>query len=259
MDLSVNVGEMKERCLTMGEKAQDFEFLIEGFNGNPLKILPNQDDLTLGQMLKVYNVSTFHISVQKMKRAKRDKKKKLEEAQKVLEEQKKPANQRDELILSLESMGFSTFRIRQEIANFEKGGKSNPTLEDMLAILLNEDPTTVEIESSRQIPSSPSSLPFPPSPTVSRPVIVSPNKQVEIQIERAKPSAPLLHEVEQDKRREDDDDCMVCFEKKRDCVLVPCGHLGFCYFCADGIHKSKTPECPLCRTKINIIVKTFRV
>jgi len=48
--------------------------------------------------------------------------------------------------------------------------------------------------------------------------------------------------------------CVVCFSKERNCCFVPCGHLCTCYDCAKSITDNK---CPICRAVIKEKVKTF--
>eukprot|EP01106_Pelomyxa_sp_JSP_P002263 TRINITY_DN1346_c0_g1_i4.p2 TRINITY_DN1346_c0_g1~~TRINITY_DN1346_c0_g1_i4.p2 ORF type:complete len:147 (-),score=41.49 TRINITY_DN1346_c0_g1_i4:59-499(-) len=36
--------------------------------------------------------------------------------------------------------------------------------------------------------------------------------------------------------------CVVCFERAREVVLAPCGHMGLCQPCSELLH-----ECPVCR------------
>lgn len=40
--------------------------------------------------------------------------------------------------------------------------------------------------------------------------------------------------------------CCVCFVNKRDCLVVPCRHLGMCQLCAARVNR-----CPVCRTLID--------
>jgi hypothetical protein len=54
-------------------------------------------------------------------------------------------------------------------------------------------------------------------------------------------------------------DCVVCFNRARDVVLIPCGHYGLCEMCAQQLFHDGTKECPICRRKINQIVKLFNV
>jgi len=42
-----------------------------------------------------------------------------------------------------------------------------------------------------------------------------------------------------------DSDCRVCFERKINTLLAPCGHLALCRECADSVL-----TCPICRTKV---------
>jgi hypothetical protein len=46
--------------------------------------------------------------------------------------------------------------------------------------------------------------------------------------------------------------CIVCEDKKINCVLIPCGHQTLCDGCASQLN-----QCPICRQKVNQIVKTF--
>ncbi len=47
-------------------------------------------------------------------------------------------------------------------------------------------------------------------------------------------------------------ECIVCFEKVRNCTLVPCGHLVCCYEC--GL---KLNQCCVCRQNVQSVVRTF--
>ena len=52
--------------------------------------------------------------------------------------------------------------------------------------------------------------------------------------------------------------CKICYEKERNCVLVPCGHLGLCFECAKG-EKDRGARflCPFCRKPVLDVVKVF--
>lgn len=52
-----------------------------------------------------------------------------------------------------------------------------------------------------------------------------------------------------------EDDCIICFDKKIECALVPCGHFGFCQTCVSGIKNL----CPICRTKVDLTVKIYPI
>ena len=52
---------------------------------------------------------------------------------------------------------------------------------------------------------------------------------------------------------EEDTTCKICMDNQVDCVLINCGHVGFCLSCAEQLE-----SCPLCREKIERVVRTFR-
>ncbi len=47
--------------------------------------------------------------------------------------------------------------------------------------------------------------------------------------------------------------CSICFDRKINAVLIPCGHLGFCLECLKDVNK-----CPSCRTNIFDRIKVYR-
>lgn len=49
------------------------------------------------------------------------------------------------------------------------------------------------------------------------------------------------------------DICVICLEQEYNAVFVPCGHMCCCITCS-----SHLTNCPLCRQRINQVVKTFR-
>eukprot|EP00903_Cladosiphon_okamuranus_P011675 g10981.t1 len=48
--------------------------------------------------------------------------------------------------------------------------------------------------------------------------------------------------------------CQICFEQNHSTVMLPCGHGGLCWDCGLQIY-AMTEECPMCRTKIELLVK----
>ncbi|CBN79089.1 conserved unknown protein [Ectocarpus siliculosus] len=47
--------------------------------------------------------------------------------------------------------------------------------------------------------------------------------------------------------------CQICFDQDYSTVMLPCGHGGLCWEC--GLHiYTLTEECPMCRTKIELLV-----
>lgn len=53
---------------------------------------------------------------------------------------------------------------------------------------------------------------------------------------------------------EDDELCIICFERPGRSVLLDCGHSGFCRTCANRIFVGAANECPTCRSTIRTIV-----
>ena len=51
--------------------------------------------------------------------------------------------------------------------------------------------------------------------------------------------------------------CVICMDAKIDTVCVPCGHRCLCVECSDLIMKQK--KCPICRSNIDQIIKTYDV
>ena len=51
---------------------------------------------------------------------------------------------------------------------------------------------------------------------------------------------------------EDDSLCIICFDRDRDALLTPCGHLYSCTVCIKGLNQRK---CPMCRVDIEKVVK----
>jgi len=50
--------------------------------------------------------------------------------------------------------------------------------------------------------------------------------------------------------------CVVCWSCKINTVCIPCGHMALCFDCSPSLsHK----PCPICRTPISQIIRTFQV
>ena len=73
----------------------------------------------------------------------------------------------------------------------------------------------------------------------------------------APPMAPdSVYEVSQD------GECVVCFDRKIDCVLSPCGHVATCQRCAERLvavyltstQREKLGRCPICRSRIETVI-----
>lgn len=52
-------------------------------------------------------------------------------------------------------------------------------------------------------------------------------------------------------------DCPICFERPINCVLYQCGHMCTCYECGVKQWKTQSRTCPICRTVIKDVIKTY--
>jgi hypothetical protein len=53
--------------------------------------------------------------------------------------------------------------------------------------------------------------------------------------------------------------CVVCTDAEVGVVLLPCLHMATCGSCSERLFKSASPECPLCRTRVNSCLEPKRV
>ncbi len=67
-------------------------------------------------------------------------------------------------------------------------------------------------------------------------------------------AAPAARERKEHKDAEADQ-CSICLDAPRSHVFAPCGHMTACGACAVRFRKQ---PCPLCRTKVQTIVKLFK-
>lgn len=54
-----------------------------------------------------------------------------------------------------------------------------------------------------------------------------------------------------------DEKCVVCLEKERTHILIPCGHFILCKSCVDIFEQKKISNCPFCQTNIQLINRVF--
>ena len=73
----------------------------------------------------------------------------------------------------------------------------------------------------------------------------------------AKGTAIMANEStqQQDQGLQQQPECRACFENPRDALYLPCGHMVLCMGCTG---KLESKRCPLCRTKIERVVKAKR-
>jgi DNA repair protein RAD16 len=65
----------------------------------------------------------------------------------------------------------------------------------------------------------------------------------------------LKNGFEQDQDDEAEPACVVCMDRPRTALLVPCGHCHFCYECATQL---ESRSCPVCRAPIQRVVRDDR-
>ena len=61
--------------------------------------------------------------------------------------------------------------------------------------------------------------------------------------------------MEGETKREDEELCIICIEKRVAYACIPCGHLKYCESCIDIIVKRN--ECAVCRATVQSVYKIF--
>lgn len=49
--------------------------------------------------------------------------------------------------------------------------------------------------------------------------------------------------------------CVICYDERRNCFFIPCGHCATCSICARRITEGETKTCPVCRRYIHKVRK----
>lgn len=52
--------------------------------------------------------------------------------------------------------------------------------------------------------------------------------------------------------------CCVCLDGPKNTIVLPCGHIGFCYKCAQELY-NRSAQCPICRSPIQSVHKAYKV
>ncbi|KAK4482464.1 hypothetical protein RD792_009621 [Penstemon davidsonii] len=72
-------------------------------------------------------------------------------------------------------------------------------------------------------------------------------------------SSPMVGSIDVDKKKEDiDASCTICLDAPLEGACVPCGHMAGCMSCLNEI-KAKKWGCPVCRTKIDQVIRIYAV
>jgi hypothetical protein len=54
---------------------------------------------------------------------------------------------------------------------------------------------------------------------------------------------------------QDEQGCVICMEREKNALLLPCGHLSACMQCIEMVKKSTKPLCPICRQAIEDVIQ----
>ncbi|KAK9281870.1 hypothetical protein L1049_004777 [Liquidambar formosana] len=157
------------------------------------------------------------------------------------------------------SSGWIDERVNEEYNGWgvpESGAIANPTqhtqTQDKIPPII---PTTNEISAS--ISSVPSAPPIPEEDLYEGPI-----HYPSIDISPVDLSVPA---IEDGPSRENDGDngggsssCVICWEAPVEGACIPCGHMAGCMSCLNKI-KTKKGDCPVCRAKIDQVIKLYAV
>lgn len=64
--------------------------------------------------------------------------------------------------------------------------------------------------------------------------------------------------VGEEGKNDDDNSCVICMEAPIEGACIPCGHMAGCMSCLTQI-KSRKGKCPVCRAKINQVIRLYAV
>jgi len=73
-------------------------------------------------------------------------------------------------------------------------------------------------------------------------------QHVHAQLGVAPPAAQLVEEEVQ---------CVVCMDERKQHVMMPCMHMCVCGVCAQRLLDAQTPLCPVCRTPVESTMRVF--
>ncbi|XP_068657651.1 E3 ubiquitin-protein ligase APD1-like [Aristolochia californica] len=53
--------------------------------------------------------------------------------------------------------------------------------------------------------------------------------------------------------------CVICYDGRRNCFFIPCGHSATCYTCAQKITEGENKVCPICRRLVHKVRRLFAI
>lgn len=66
-------------------------------------------------------------------------------------------------------------------------------------------------------------------------------------------------EENQPNEENNQNECKICYDSKVDTVFIPCGHMCACHACAVNVLTKFQKQCPICKTVVSNVVKTYIV
>ena len=61
-----------------------------------------------------------------------------------------------------------------------------------------------------------------------------------------------------EKSKIDGEECVICYQNRKDTAFYPCGHTCLCFDCAQRFNREATHRvCPICRNRIKDTIKIY--
>jgi protein neuralized len=70
-----------------------------------------------------------------------------------------------------------------------------------------------------------------------------------VSTEPSPPPATLLNQNEE---------CSICLDSKKDSAIYPCGHVCVCYGCGQFLQNASNNKCPICRSEIQDVILLYQ-
>ncbi|KAF0690681.1 Aste57867_17936 [Aphanomyces stellatus] len=102
----------------------------------------------------------------------------------------------------------------------------------------------------------PPAMPLPPPPSTKAKDLSAISAYVDTPLPPSAASAPALDNDAAPVEIYTREECIVCLDRPKQVVCVPCGHVAACVVCAEHIQQT-TRKCPICRTDVRELIKLF--